>query len=141
METNDLTPKYNRFELRDMADKMLKEGAQPAEVAQFLSSQGLDISSVHAMIGSLTQGNGYFAATENNINSGEDAAPRANLNPHTGSSSGANRDILVGGLWLLGGSVVTIVSLTNGHGGIIAWGAIVFGGFQFIRGLMNAHNN
>lgn len=140
METNDLTPKYNRFELRDIADKMLKEGIEPTEVAQFLSLQGLDIASVHAMIGSLTQGDVYFADTENNIT--EDQSIGTIGHTYGGKpAGGVNKDVIIGGLWLLGGSVVTIVTLTNGKGGIIAWGAIIFGGFQFIRGLMNANEN
>lgn len=101
MENNEPIQQLTRPQLREAADKMLKEGIAPAEVAQFLSAQGLDISSIHAMIGSLTQGNAYFAATENNISTGEDIGPRGNMNANTGSSSGANRDILGGdpGCW------------------------------------------
>ncbi len=138
MEDMEPIQQLTRPQLREAADRMLKEGIEPAEVAQFLSAQGLDISSIHAMIGSLTQGNAYFAATENNISEGEDISTIGNS--QAGSSS-ANKDILYGGLWLLGGTVVTIWSLSNGKGGVIAWGAIIFGGYQFIRGLMNANRN
>jgi hypothetical protein len=44
-------------------------------------------------------------------------------------------DMLVGGLWCVGGIVVTVLSYGS-KGGIIAWGAIVFGGIQFFRGLI-----
>ncbi|WP_298153649.1 hypothetical protein [Flavobacterium sp.] len=44
----------------------------------------------------------------------------------------ANKDMLYGGLWLVGGTVLTLANI-----GFIFWGAIVFGGIQFGRGLMN----
>jgi len=47
----------------------------------------------------------------------------------------SKNDVLYGGLWLAGGLIVTIVSLSNGNGGIIAYGAVIFGGIQFFRGL------
>ncbi|GEN76827.1 hypothetical protein [Chryseobacterium hagamense] len=47
----------------------------------------------------------------------------------------AKNDLLYGGLWFAGGLIVTIISLSNGHGGIIAYGAVIFGGIQFFRGL------
>lgn len=50
----------------------------------------------------------------------------------------AGKDVLYGALWLGGGLVVTLVSLSNGRGGVIAYGAIIFGGIQFFRGLMKS---
>lgn len=50
----------------------------------------------------------------------------------------AGKDVLYGALWLGGGLVVTLVSLSNGKGGVIAYGAIIFGGIQFFRGLMKS---
>ena len=47
----------------------------------------------------------------------------------------SKNDVLYGGLWLAVGLIVTIVSLSNGNGGIIAYGAVIFGGIQFFRGL------
>jgi hypothetical protein len=45
----------------------------------------------------------------------------------------ANKDMLYGGLWCIGGVVLTIA-----HIGYIFWGAIVFGAFQFFRGVVNS---
>lgn len=48
------------------------------------------------------------------------------------------RDLIVGGLWCLGGTVVTVATWSMASGGgsyVVAWGAILFGGIQFVRGL------
>ena len=47
-----------------------------------------------------------------------------------GSNSGT-KDMLIGGAWCLGGVIATVADL-----GYIFWGAIVFGGIQFIKGAM-----
>jgi hypothetical protein len=53
----------------------------------------------------------------------------------------SDRDLTVGGAWLIGGALVTIISYTmaaNNPGGgryIIATGAIVYGGYRLFRGL------
>jgi hypothetical protein len=56
---------------------------------------------------------------------------------------GGERDVLVGGLWLLGGitvTAVTYIAAAEQGGGryIVAWGAMLFGGIQFLRGLLAA---
>jgi hypothetical protein len=45
----------------------------------------------------------------------------------------ANKDMLVGGLWLVGGTIATVADI-----GYVFWGAILFGGIQFFKGVMNA---
>ncbi|MCU7615410.1 SDR family oxidoreductase [Chryseobacterium sp. GMJ5] len=50
----------------------------------------------------------------------------------------AGNDVLYGGLWLAGGLIVTVISVASGKGGIIAYGAIIFGGIQFFRGLIKS---
>ena len=44
----------------------------------------------------------------------------------------AKKDMLHGGLWCVGG-----VALTMAHVGFVFWGAILFGGIQFFKGLTN----
>ena len=44
----------------------------------------------------------------------------------------AKKDMLHGGLWCAGG-----LALTMAHVGFVFWGAILFGGIQFIKGLTN----
>jgi hypothetical protein len=64
------------------------------------------------------------------------SAPVASARPD------ASRDMLVGALWCIGGIVVTAVTYSaasNGGGTyFVAWGAILFGGLQFLRGAVNA---
>jgi hypothetical protein len=51
----------------------------------------------------------------------------------------ANKNMLVGGLWCAGGILVTALTYSAASGGgsyVVAWGAIVFGGIQFFRGLL-----
>jgi len=44
----------------------------------------------------------------------------------------AKKDMLYGALWCIGGTVLTLSNI-----GFIFWGAILFGGIQFFRGLIN----
>lgn len=45
----------------------------------------------------------------------------------------AKKDILYGALWCVGGIVLTISGV-----GFIFWGAIIFGGYQFLKGVINS---
>ena len=45
----------------------------------------------------------------------------------------AKKDMIFGALWVIGGIIATTADF-----GYIFWGAIVFGGFQFIRGLVGS---
>ncbi|MGB5981337.1 MAG: hypothetical protein WBG46_04260 [Nonlabens sp.] len=47
------------------------------------------------------------------------------------SSSGA-KDMIIGAAWCIGGTVATLADF-----GYIFWGAIIFGGAQFIKGVMS----
>jgi len=52
----------------------------------------------------------------------------------------AGKDMMYGALWCIGGIIVTAVTYTSATGGgtyVVAWGAILFGAFQFVSGLFN----
>lgn len=56
------------------------------------------------------------------------------------NNSAAFRHMIVGGLWCGGGIAITAITyaLADNNGGgtyVVAWGAIIFGGIQFLRGL------
>ena len=60
---------------------------------------------------------------------------------HTTSDGG--NDVVIGGLWLIGGIAVTVgtymIAEESGGGRyIVAWGAMLAGGIQFLRGLFSA---
>ena len=42
------------------------------------------------------------------------------------------KDMIYGALWCMGGTVATVANI-----GFIFWGAILFGGIQFIKGAVN----
>ena len=44
----------------------------------------------------------------------------------------ADKDVLYGALWCVGGIIATVANI-----GFIFWGAILFGGYQLIKGLVN----
>jgi hypothetical protein len=53
----------------------------------------------------------------------------------------AIKDIVVGALWCIGGIAVTAYTYQQAQqqgGGsyFVAWGAVLFGGFQFLKGLV-----
>ena len=61
--------------------------------------------------------------------------------PCTIEDNDASKDIIVGLLWCIGGIAVTMITYNNASNGgtyIIAWGAILFGGIQFLKGLFHA---
>jgi hypothetical protein len=68
-----------------------------------------------------------------------------NIANTAGAVGGGNASMWIGGIICLVGLVVTIGScLLAGEGGgryYIAWGAIVFGGIQFFRGLSQSNQN
>jgi hypothetical protein len=50
----------------------------------------------------------------------------------------ANKNMLYGGLWCIGGTIVTIATYSAAEGGgryVVAWGAIIFGAIQFFKGV------
>jgi len=47
----------------------------------------------------------------------------------------ARKDMVYGALWFCGGTILTFANI-----GFIFWGAILFGGIQFFRGLINVNS-
>ncbi len=47
----------------------------------------------------------------------------------------ARKDIIFGVIWFTGGTVATVAGI-----GLIFWGAILFGGIQFYRGMNNMNS-
>jgi hypothetical protein len=55
---------------------------------------------------------------------------------HKAKKDRATKDMIYGALWCVGGTIATLANI-----GFIFWGAILFGGIQFIKGLVNSLSN
>jgi hypothetical protein len=54
------------------------------------------------------------------------------------TQASARKNMLYGALWCIGGIIVTVTTYSAASGGgtyIVAWGAILFGGLQFLSGV------
>ncbi len=100
------------------ADLMVKKGMSAAETKKQLISQGLDDESSTIVVNNLEQ----------QINKSR--------------KKGGNKDMLFGALWLFGGIIVTAVTYSSASSGggryVVAYGAIIFGAIQFIRGIVRS---
>jgi hypothetical protein len=104
----------------DHAVAALGSTGSPQEARKRLVQIGLDEAAAAKLIGDL-------------INVRRDAMVEA-------KRKGAGRNIGLGLLWFVGGSLVTLLTYgaaSSGGGGkyVIAWGAILFGGIQALIGL------
>jgi len=94
------------------ANLMVNEKKSADETKNLLVSEGLDAESASIVV--------------NNLQEQIREAKRER----------ANKDMLYGALWCIGGTIATIANL-----GFIFWGAIVFGGIQFFKGLFSSLSN
>lgn len=88
------------------ADLLVRKKLSGPEVTEQLVAKGLDTESADIVVSNL----------EVQI---RDARKKA-----------AKKDMLHGGLWCVGGLALTLADI-----GFIFWGAIIFGGIQFLKGL------
>lgn len=88
---------------------MVNEKKNPAETKAALITQGLDEESAGIVVSNL----------EEQLSDAK--------------KERAKKDMLYGALWCVGGIVATAA-----HIGFIFWGAIIFGGIQFFKGLANS---
>jgi hypothetical protein len=103
---------YNRA-----AQLMIQQKKDMFEVKRILVDDGLDEASALAVVTNL----------DNQITKAKKET--------------AKKDMLYGALWCVGGTIVTFISYSSASGGgsyVITWGAILFGGIQFFRGLVNS---
>lgn len=59
----------------------------------------------------------------------------------SGSNNPGGRNMLIGACWCIGGIVVTAATYSAAQGDgtyVVAWGAIVFGSIQFLRGVFQS---
>ncbi|PZR40523.1 MAG: hypothetical protein DI538_03965 [Azospira oryzae] len=90
------------------ANLMVNEGKSSAEAKEALMERGLSDNAAYTIVSGL----------EDQISSAK--------------KERARKDMLYGALWCIGGTVATLANI-----GFIFWGAILFGGIQFFKGLIN----
>ena len=90
------------------AHLLLNSNKDGVEVRQILINEGLDAKNANHVVTQM-----------------EDLMDNA-------KKAKAKKDMIYGALWCVGGTVLTMA-----HIGFIFWGAIVFGGIQFFRGVSN----
>ncbi len=98
------------------ADQIINLRRPSEEVADMLVQKGLDRTTAYSIVDSM-----YTQLDD-------------------GKKERAKKDMIYGGLWFFGGIIVTIATYSAASGGgsyVVAWGAIIFGGFQFFRGIAN----
>lgn len=96
------------------AAEQLRSGVYPRDVQLMLIEKGLDHESARTVVSNLTRLRSEAIRKE------------------------AYKNMGYGALWCIGGIVVTLGTYSAASGGgrfMVAWGAILFGGIQFFRGL------
>jgi len=99
-------------------------------IGPVLSWSRLAFAAAHALTAVLALG----LVARSAASSPADAQPAA-----TPAKASPQRDMLVGGLWLAGGLIVTLVSYSSASGGgryVITTGAIAYGLVRVVRGMM-----
>ncbi len=109
METTTTNPQETVNEIyKYAADLLLEEKKTDFEVRQSLVERGLPQDAADVIVDNLM----------------------AQINSE--SKEQAKKDVLYGALWCFGGIAATVADI-----GFIFWGAIIFGGIQLVKGLMN----
>jgi hypothetical protein len=113
-----LTPEQLVEAVYGYAADLMRSGASPATIKQNLMDRGLDEDAAATVVRNLTEARSKAV--------------------HEAKREAGKKNMLYGALWCIGGTVVTVGTMMAAKGGgsfVIAWGAIVFGGLQFIWGV------
>ncbi|AYL96801.1 hypothetical protein [Mucilaginibacter celer] len=108
MSENTQTAAVDINEMYHYAANLQISGKNVREIKAALLERGLDEANTNIVIGWLSED------TSNEV------------------KERAKKDMLYGALWCVGGLVLTFA-----HIGFIFWGAILFGGIQFFKGVIN----
>lgn len=99
------------------AAEQMQNGASEEEIVSMLEGEGLDQEAARKVVENLTS-----------------------MRSEALRSSGT-KNMIYGALWCVGGIAVTVATYnaaTSGGTYVVAWGAILFGAIQFIRGFMQS---
>lgn len=111
-------------QLLESVVQQLAQGKQPARIIKELEKQGWSKENATALVGQAQQALQVYQESPE----GRQAMVAK-----------YKRAMLSGVLWAVGGIVVTLVTLNLAKSGgtyVIAWGAVIFGIYDFVRGLI-----
>jgi SOS response regulatory protein OraA/RecX len=120
LQSDELPPeKQAEQALHALVAEEMQSGASPQKLQSMLAEKGLDQDSASAVVADVSR------------------------NRAEARRAAGKRNMTHGALWCIGGIVVTgvtyIVAASSGGGTyFIAWGAIVFGALQFLRGFVQS---
>jgi hypothetical protein len=120
------------------AAKLLESGSSPADVRRRLLEMGWDEKTASLCVVELLQAR--EGKVEEASGSRRQSVALSKQESQTLREIG-QKNMLYGALWFLGGLVVTLLTFTAAQGGgryVIAWGAVVFGAIQFMRGYVQS---
>ena len=127
-------PNQRRQDLVPYIVDCLNHGSPPAEIRSSLVAKGLTSEEAKALVQSVLQAHAGGRSPEVSVAPGtlDDDEEIALL------AAVGRRNMAIGAIVFVIGAIITLVSLGSiqaGRGGVVAWGAIVFGGIQFFRGV------
>jgi hypothetical protein len=119
MPESVLTPEQGLEAIYRFAKQQMRNGVALAVIKKSLIERGLDAETAGIVVSNLKQVKAKAI------------------------KSAGHKNMLYGALWCIGGLVVTALSYQaamNAGGGryVLAWGAILFGGIQFFRGMIQS---
>ncbi len=97
------------------AAELMRSGKSNQDIVEALKERGLDAESAEVVVRNL-----HDARAKEKVEQGQ-------------------KNMGLGALWCIGGLVVTGATYGAASGGgsyVVAWGAVVFGGIQFLHGLI-----
>lgn len=113
MENNESNPQEVVNKIYDYAaNELLHAKKDPEDIKQLLQEKGIDADTASSIVENLVEQISDLKREQ------------------------AKKDMLYGALWCVGGTVATLANI-----GFIFWGAIIFGGIQFFKGLYNSQTN
>jgi hypothetical protein len=112
------TPEQVVEAVYNFAAEQMQQGVPPPEIERNLIEQGLDADVARTVVGNLLQARSKAV------------------------KEAGQKNVLYGALWCAGGILVTVLTYSAAAEGggtyVVAWGAILFGGIQLVRGLIQS---
>jgi hypothetical protein len=129
-ERRQADPRHQLDAMAQYVVDCLNHRSKPSEIRASLAAKGLTPEQARSLVQQVMQAQaGVAHADAGTFDDEEELALLAAV---------GRRNMAVGGLFFGVGLVITLISLGSiqgGGGGVIAWGAIIFGGLQLMRGM------